>query len=174
MLKFIKLSESAKLEDLTGLAYQLRANTSGAALTAASEALILANPELRDKKRISKGTVLLVPDIGGRLPPAKEAEPVAIPLGQGGLLSDKQIESLAKDVTAAASAAKSRATETAALLKSAKTRSLIAEEAPGAEKFFDKILELAQLRSEAAQKQEKIQRKVFDRMAADMKRLRNV
>jgi hypothetical protein len=174
MLKFIKLTESAKSEDLTALAYQLKANTSGAAMTAATEALLLANPDLRDKKRIGKGTVLLVPDIGGRLPSAKDAEPVAVPLGQGGLLSDKQIESMARDVVAAAGAAKERATETAALLKSAKTRSLIADEAPGAEKFFDKILELAQARSEAAQKQAKIQRKVFDKMAADMKRLRDV
>ncbi len=171
MLKFIKLAEAAKPDELAALAYQLKGNTSGAALTAASEALLLANPALRAKKRIAKGTVVLVPDIGGRLPPAKEAEPVEIPLGKVGLLTDKQVASLMAEAGAAVQAAKEGAAATAALLK-ASARKLIAEQAPGAEAHLDEILEAAKARAEELQKREKVLRKVFDKMAQDMKRLR--
>jgi hypothetical protein len=171
MLKFIKLGTAVKADDLASLAYQLKGNTSAAALTAASEALLLANPALRAKKRIDEGTVVLVPDIGGRLPPAKEAEPVEIPLGKIGLLADKQVASLAAEASAAAGAAKESAAATAALLKSS-ARKLIAEQAPGAEEQLDAILEAAKARAERVQQREKVLRKVFDRMAEDLKRLR--
>jgi hypothetical protein len=171
MLKFIKLEAAAKPSEIAALAYQLKGNTSGAALTAASEALLLANPALRARKNIPEGTVVLVPDIGGKLPPAKEAEPVEIPLGKVGLLADKQIASLLAESGLAARAAKESAATTASLLKAA-ARKLIAEQAPGAEDQLDQIAEDAKRRAEAAQQREKIVRKVIEKMAQDMERVR--
>ena len=171
MLKFIKLEAAAKPGDIAALAYQLKGNTSGAALTAASEALLLANPALRARKSIPEGTVVLVPDIGGKLPPAKEAEPVEIPLGKVGLLADDQIASLLAESALAARTAKENAATTAALLKAA-ARKLIAEQAPGAEAQLEEIAEAAKRRAEEAQKREKILRKVMEKMAQDMERLR--
>jgi len=172
MLRYIKLSESAKPEELTALAYQLRSATPAAALTAASEALFLANPGLRDMKRVVKGTVLLVPDMGGRLPPAKEAGPVAVPLGGAGLLTDRQIEALAAEASVASDAAKERASQTAQLLKTAAGRKAAAEQAPEVEKLFADIVEAAKRAAESAQARERALKKVYGRMSADMKRLR--
>src|ERR1044071_2139548 len=101
MLKFIKLDGVAKAEDLAGLAYQLKANTSGATVSAASEGLFLANPALRDAKKIPAGTLGLVPGLG-KAPGAKGAEAVEIPLGKGALLTEKQVASLAADVASVA------------------------------------------------------------------------
>jgi hypothetical protein len=171
MLRFIKLTEVIKAEELTGVAYQLKANTAGSAVTAASEVLLLANPGLRDLKRIPAGTLVLVPDAGGRVPPARESAPVEIPLDQGALLNDKQIASLAADTAEAAKAAKQRATDTTAVLRLA--RKLIPEVAPGVETLFDKIAEQAERDADAAQKLAKSMRKVFERMAEDMKLLQD-
>jgi phage tail protein X len=172
MLKFIKLESAAKVDDLAALAYQLKSNTAGSTLTAASEALLIANPALRDLKRLPKGSVVLVPDIGGKLPPAKEAEPVEIPLGGSGLLTDKQIASLANEVAEGAKIAKERAAETAATLKAA--HKAIAEHVPDAEKVLEQILANAKAVAEAAREKEKSMRKVFEKMAEDMKRLREL
>jgi hypothetical protein len=171
MLRFIKLDDVAKAEDLAGLAYQLKSNTAGATVTAASEALFLANPALRDAKKIPAGTLVLVPDIG-RVPTTKDAEPVEIPLGKGALLTDKQVASLAADTAAAAKAAKQAVADTTAALRIAKK--FIPDLAPGVEALLDKIAEQASRRAESAAKLEKVQRKVFERMAEDMKRLQDL
>ncbi len=171
MLKFIRLESATKVGELMSLAYQLKGGAAAAATaTAASEALFLANPQLRDKKLIAKGTLVLVPDIG-KAPAAKEAAPVEIPLANGAL-TDKQIASLAADTTAAAKAARESAADTAAALKQA--RKFIAEVAPGAELQLDKIVEQAKRVADAAQKSEKTMQKVFERMAEDMKRVRDL
>jgi phage tail protein X len=171
MLRFIKLDDVAKAEDLAGIAYQLKASTTGATLTAASEALFLANPLLRDAKKIPKGTLVLVPDIG-KVPTAKDAEPVEIPLGKGALLTDKQIASLAADTAAAAKAAKQASIDTKDALRVAKK--FIPDLAPGVESLLDKIAEQADRRAESAQKLEKSLRKTYARMAEDMQRLQDL
>jgi hypothetical protein len=132
--------------------------------------LFLANPGLRDAKRIPAGTLVLVPEVG-RVPTAKDTAPVEIPLDQGALLTDKQIASLASDIAAAAKAAKQGAADTLAVLKLAKK--FIPDLAPGVEAQLDKIAEQAERRAETAQKQDKFRRKVFDRMAEDMKHLQD-
>ena len=171
-MRYIKLDASAKPDELTALAYRVKAATPDSTLAAAKAALLLANPGLKGKRTIPKGTVLLVPDVG-KVPPASESEPVAVPLEDRGLLTERQIEKLAEQAAAATAAAKQRAVQTAKVLKSAQFRKLVEEQAPELEEGFETIVADAKRDSEAAAAQERRLAKVFVKMVADMKRLRD-
>lgn len=171
-MRFIKLDASAKPEELTALAYRVKAATPDSTLSAARAALLLANPGLKGKKTIPRGTVVLVPDVG-TVPPAGDSEPVAVPLGDRGLFTDKQIEKLAEQAAAAAAAAKERAAETVHHLKSSQLRKLIGEQAPELEKSFAQIAENAKRDPEIAAVHLRRLDKVFAKMSADAKRLRD-
>lgn len=171
MIRYIKLDASTKPEELTALAYKVKAATPDGALSAAKAALLAANPALKGRKTIPKGTVVLVPDVG-HVPPASDSERVAIPLEDRGLLSERQIEKLAEQAAAAVAAAKERGAQTAKLLKGAPLRKLIAEQAPELEGGFEEVVANTKRDAEAAAQQERRLDKVFEKMIADMKRLR--
>lgn len=171
MIRYIKLDASAKPDDLTALAYRIKAATPDTTLNAAKAALLLANPGLKGRKTIPKGTVVLVPDVG-TVPPASDSERVAVPLEDRGLFTEKQIEKLAEQAAAAAAAAKERAAQTAKILRSAQFRRLIEEQAPELEEGLEDLVTNAKRDTETATERQRRLDKAFEKMVADMKRLR--
>lgn len=171
MIRYIKLDASTKLEDLTSVAYKVRAATPDGTLSSARAALLAANPGLKGKRTIATGTVVFVPDVGF-VPPAADSKRVAIPFEDRGLLSEKQIEKLAEQAAAAAAVVKESAEQTTKLLKSAQLRKPLAEHAPELEESLKEIATNVKQDVDATALRRKRLDKVFEKMVVDVKRLR--
>jgi phage tail protein X len=170
-MRYLTLAEAAKPEEVLAAAYRLRQGTSASRIESATAALLAANPELRDARRLPKGTVVLVPDLK-ELPHASDTEAVEVPVAGTGLLTTAQLNKLKARLKAVASARAEEAAEAARLVRAEETRKATAAAVPQGEKLLAASVEAAKRRAEEAAAEVGEFDKAFALMAADMQKLR--
>jgi phage tail protein X len=170
-MRYLTLTEAAKPEEMLASAYKVRKGTSATRIEAATAALLAANPELRDLKRVPKGTIVLVPDLQA-LPHATDTSVVEVPLAGTGLLTTAQVNKLRARVKAVAQARAEQAAEAERLLKGDGLRKAAAGAIPEGERLMVAAVAAAKRDAEEAASQVERFEKAFAHMAEDMQRLR--